>query len=126
MLITLNQLGKVYIQFGLDEKNRMANNTIKFIDDQITGVNQSLQMAGDKFTSFRAQNRTVDLGQEASTVVEKLKQIEGERANVDLKLEYYNNLKYYLENRDQNKDLVAPSLVGVTDEALNTKVIRFK
>jgi len=120
----LNQLGKVYIQFGLDEKNRMANNTIKFIDDQITGVNQSLQIAGDKFTSFRAQNRTVDLGQEASSVVEKLKQIEGERSNVDLKLEYYNNLKYYLENRDQNKDLVAPSLVGVTDEALNEKVIQ--
>ncbi|MEY4930826.1 MAG: hypothetical protein RI909_1550, partial [Bacteroidota bacterium] len=120
----LNQLGRVYIQFGLDEKNRMANNTIKFIDDQITGVNQSLQSAGDKFTSFRAQNRTVDLGQEASSVVEKLKQIETERANVDLKLEYYNNLKYYLENRDQNKDLMAPSLVGVTDEALNQKVIR--
>lgn len=120
----LNQLGKVYIQFGLDEKNKMANNTIKFIDDQITGVNQSLQLAGDKFTSFRAQNRTVDLGQEASSVVEKLKQIETERANVDLKLEYYNNLKYYLENRDQNKDLMAPSLVGVTDEALNSKVIR--
>lgn len=120
----LNQLGKVYIQFGLDEKNKMANNTIKFIDDQITGVNQSLQLAGDKFTNFRAQNRTVDLGQEASTVVEKLKQIESERANVDLRLEYYNNLKYYLENRNQNKDLMAPSLVGVTDEALNQKVIR--
>ncbi len=119
----LNQLGKVYIQFGLDEKNKMANNTIKFIDDQITGVNQSLQLAGDKFTSFRAENKTVDLGQEASTVVEKLKQIESERANVDLKLEYYSNLKYYLENRDKNKDLVAPSLVGVTDEALNQKVI---
>ncbi len=119
----LNQLGKVYIQFGLDEKNRMANNTIKFIDDQITGVNQSLQIAGDKFTSFRAQNKTVDLGQEASSVVEKLKQIETERANVDLKLEYYKNLKYYLENRNENKDLMAPSLVGVTDEALNQKVI---
>jgi len=120
----LNQLGRVYIQFGLDEKNRMANNTIKFIDDQITGVNQSLQIAGDKFTSFRAENRTVDLGQEASSVVEQLKQIESERANVGLRLEYYNNLKYYLENRDQNKDLMAPSLVGVTDEALNLKVIR--
>lgn len=120
----LNQLGKVYIQFGLDEKNRMANNTIKFIDDQITGVNQSLQTAGDKFTNFRSQNRTVDLGQEASSVVEKLKLIESERASVDLKLEYYNTLKYYLENRDQNKDLMAPSLVGVTDEALNLKVVR--
>jgi capsular exopolysaccharide synthesis family protein len=120
----LNQLGRVYIQYGLDEKNRIANNTIKFIDDQITGVDQSLQLAGDQFSSFRARNRTVDLGQEASTVVEKLKVIEAERANLDLKLEYYSNLKFYLENRDQNKDLVAPSLVGVTDDALNTKVLK--
>ncbi len=120
----LNQLGKIYIQFGLDEKNRIANNTIKFIDDQITGVDRSLQLAGDKFTSFRSQNRTVDLGSEASSVVEKLKVIETERANLEMKLEYYKNLKFYLENRDKNKDLVAPSLVGVTDDALNSKVLK--
>lgn len=118
----LNQLGKIYIQYGLEEKNRVANNTIKFIDDQIAGVNSSLQSAGDKFTSFRSQNKTVDLGQEASAIVDKLKQVESDRANVDLKLEYYNNLKFYLDNRDQNNDLVAPSLPGVTDEALNATV----
>jgi capsular exopolysaccharide synthesis family protein len=120
----LNQLGRVYLQFGLDEKNRIANNTIKFIDDQITGVDRSLQQAGDQFSSFRSRNRTVDLGQEATTVVAKLKEIDVERSNLELKLEYYNNLKYYLQNRDENKDLVAPSLVGVTDDALNQKVIQ--
>ena len=120
----LNQLGKIYIQFGLDEKNRIANSTIKFIDDQITGVDRSLQIAGDQFSDFRSRNRTVDLGQEATTVVDKLKQIEAERADIDLTLDYYNNLKFYLENRDQNKDLVAPSLGGNTDEALNQKVLR--
>jgi capsular exopolysaccharide synthesis family protein len=120
----LNQLGRVYLQFGLDEKNRIANNTIKFIDDQITGVDRSLQQAGDQFSSFRSRNRTVDLGQEATSVVAKLKEIDVERSDLELKLEYYNNLKYYLQNRDENKDLVAPSLVGVTDDALNQKVIQ--
>jgi len=120
----LNQLGKIYIQFGLDEKNRMANNTIKFIDDQITGVDRSLQLAGDQFSSFRSRNRTVDLGQEATSVVDKMKTIEAERSALDTKLDYYNNLKFYLDNRDQNKDLVAPSIVGVTDDALSTKVLR--
>jgi tyrosine-protein kinase Etk/Wzc len=120
----VNQLGKVYIQFGLDEKNRIANNTIKFIDDQITGVDRSLQLAGDQFSSFRTRNRTVDLGTEATSVVEKLKGIETERSNLELKLDYYNNLKFYLENRDQNKDLVAPSIVGVTDESLNARVLK--
>jgi capsular exopolysaccharide synthesis family protein len=114
----LDQLSKIYIQFGLEKKNRVASNTIKFIDNQITGVNSSLQSAGDQFTSFRSQNKTVDLGQEASSVVEKLRQVEAERTKLDLKLESYNNLKYYLENRDQNKDLVAPSIEQLSDPAL--------
>ena len=118
----LNELGKIYIQFGLDEKNRVANNTIKFIDSQIAGVNSTLQTAGDVFSNFRAQNRTVDLGQEAAKVVEQLQQIEKDRADLDLRIDYYNNLKFYLDNRGQNKDLVAPSLAKVTDEALNAMV----
>jgi tyrosine-protein kinase Etk/Wzc len=120
----MNQLGKVYIQFGIDEKNRIADNTIKFIDDQISGVNQTLQVAGDRFSNFRSRNRTVDLGQEASSVVEKQNQIEKDRADIELRLSYYNNLKYYLENRDLNNDLVAPSLVGVTDNTLTTRVAK--
>jgi tyrosine-protein kinase Etk/Wzc len=120
----LNQLGKIYIQFGLDEKNRVANNTIKFIDDQISGVNVNLQQAGNQFSSFRAQNRTVDLGKEATAVVDRLKLIENDRAALLLKLDYYNNLKYYLDNRSVNDDLVAPSIVGVTDDALNANVLR--
>ena len=120
----LNQLGKIYIQFGLDEKNRVANNTIKFIDDQITGVNSSLQNTGDQFSSFRSQNKTIDLRQEAALVVDKLKKIEAERGEVDLKLDYYNNLNFYLDNRDQNRDMVAPSLSGSTDNALNSTVMK--
>ncbi len=118
----LNELGKIYIQFGLDEKNRVANNTIKFIDSQIAGVNSTLQSAGDRFSSFRAQNKTVDLGQEAAKVVEQLQQIEKDRADLDLRIDYYNNLKFYLDNRGQNKDLVAPSIAKLTDEALNAMV----
>jgi capsular exopolysaccharide synthesis family protein len=114
----LEQLSKMYIQYGLEKKNRQASNTINFIDNQIAGVNSSLQNAGNTFTNFRAENRTVDLGREASVVVEKLRQVEADRANLDLRLESYNNLKYYLENRDQNKDLVFPSIEQLKDPAL--------
>ncbi|HCW08688.1 MAG TPA: hypothetical protein DGG95_15120, partial [Cytophagales bacterium] len=114
----LDQLSKMYIQYGLEKKNRKASNTITFIDNQIAGVNYSLQSAGNMFTNFRAENRTVDLGREASLVVENLKKVEADRANLDLRLESFNNLKYYLENRDQNKDLVFPSIEQLTDPAL--------
>jgi tyrosine-protein kinase Etk/Wzc len=118
----LNRLSSLYIQTGLDEKNRMANNTVRFIDNLIAGVNDSLQIAGNSFTNYRSRNKTVDLGREASGVVEKLKSLDSDQSMINLRLEYYNNLKYYLDNKEEIKDLVAPAIVGVTDNALNDLV----
>jgi capsular polysaccharide biosynthesis protein len=112
----LNRLCSFYIQYGLDEKNRMANGTVRFIDNLIAGVTDSLQTAGNSFTNYRSRNRTVDLGQEATSVVQKIKDLDNELSNLNLKLEYYTNLKYYLDNKEEIKDLVAPSLVGVSDD----------
>jgi len=120
----LNKLGSFYIQYGLDEKNRMANSTVRFIDKLIEGVNVDLQTAGNVFTDFRAKNRTVDLGQEATSVVERLKDIDRQQAELNLRLDYYSNLKYYLDNKDEIKDLVAPTLVGQSDEALNSLITK--
>ncbi len=120
----LNRLGSLYIQSGLDEKNRMANNTVRFIDNLIAGVNDSLQIAGNTFTNYRSRNRTVDLGREATGVVEKIKALDSEQSMINLKLEYYNNLKYYLDNKEEIKDLVAPAIVGVQDNSLNDLVAK--
>lgn len=118
----LNKLASYYIQAGLDEKNRIANGTVHFIDNLIEGVNDSLQMAGNTFTNFRSRNRTVNLGEEATRVMDQLKDLNAEQQRLNLKLEYYTNLKYYLENREDIKDLVAPSIVGVNDDELNSMV----
>lgn len=120
----LNKLGSFYIQYGLDEKNRMANNTVHFIDKLIEGVNVDLQQAGNVFTDFRSRNRTVDLGQEATAVVEQLKEIDRAQSQLNLRLDYYNNLKYYLDNKEEIKDLVAPTLVDDTDDALNSLITK--
>jgi tyrosine-protein kinase Etk/Wzc len=120
----VNRLASLYIQTGLDEKNRMANNTVRFIDNLISGVNDSLQIAGNTFTNYRSRNKTVDLGREASSVVEKIKSLDSEQSMINLRLDYYNNLKYYLDNKEDIKDLVAPALVGITDEALSGLVAK--
>lgn len=120
----LNELGEVYIQFGLNEKNRVADMTVRFIDGQIAGVTDSLQLAGQDFTNFRSTNKIVDLGQEGGLVVDKLEEIERQESIGNMKVEYYNNLQQYLKNSDQMEDLVAPSVVGVTDPALNALVLK--
>ena len=119
----LNELGKVYIAFGLSGKNRVANNTVNFIENQIAGVTESLHSAGEDFTDFRSQNRIVDLGQEGGIVIKKLEEIEQEEALSKMKIDYYKNLKQYLNDAGQMEDLIAPSVVGVTDPALNSLVL---
>lgn len=120
----LNELANVYIEFGLEEKNKIADNTLRFISNQIVGITDSLQVASKDFTNFRSRNKIVDLGQEASMVVQSLEQIETEEAASKMRLEYYNNLKKYLSDAKQMKDLVAPSVVGITDNTLNALVLK--
>mgnify|MGYP001765448159 CR=1 FL=1 len=36
-----------------------------------------------------------------------MKALDNEESQVSLKLDYYNSLKYYLDNKEQIKDLVA-------------------
>lgn len=119
----LNELSAVYIQFGLNEKNRIANTTMNFIENQIASVTESLQTAGQDFTDFRSKNKIVDLGQEGGLIIEKMEEVEQEEMLSKIKLDYYYNLKKYLSNAEQMKDLIAPSVVGITDPALNSLVL---
>jgi tyrosine-protein kinase Etk/Wzc len=120
----LNELARVYIDFGLEEKNTVADNTLRFINNQLIGITDSLNVASDDFTNFRSKNRIVDLGQEASLVVKRFEEVGREEAASRMKLEYYNNLKKYLTDAKQMRELVAPSVVGITDGSLNALVLK--
>ena len=123
-VLYLNKLMDVFLQYGIDEKNKAAENTIRFIDEQISGVNESLESAGATFTNFRTSNRTVNLDLEASAIIERQNQIEAELMQLDNRLDYYHDLKYYLENKGENNNLIAPNLTTFTDDFLKANVER--
>ena len=120
----MNGLMATFLDFGVKEKNRGAENTIRFIDEQISGVNQSMESAGESFSEFRASNKTVDLSREAGSMVEKKNQLETEINRINSKLDYCINLKNYLENRSIDKDFIAPVITGYSDDLLKKQVER--
>ncbi|MBN2166757.1 MAG: polysaccharide biosynthesis tyrosine autokinase [Marinilabiliaceae bacterium] len=124
MVDYLNELMKVYIAYGLDQKNKTSENTVRFIDAQLDNLVDSLTQAGENFTRFRSQKGIVDLSQEASLVMEKLQTLEEEKNTAGQRLEYYRNLRQYMGNADQMKAIVAPSVVGITDPTLNSQVMK--
>ena len=120
----LNELSWVYIQFGLREKNRTSENTVRFIDSQLEGIVDSLQLTGRSFTDFRSRNRVMDLSQEAGMIIERMEQLQSEKSMAELRLQYYRKLRDYLGDASHMKKVVAPSVVGVTDPALNALVLK--
>ncbi|WP_158826197.1 GumC family protein [Mucilaginibacter lacusdianchii] len=120
----LNELGNVYIQFGLAEKNRLANNTVEFIDKQLAGVSDSLQVASNNVTSYRSNNNIVDVDQQSTSIIENMSKLESDEATARMKVDYFRSLKRYINNSGALRNLVAPSVVGVTDPSLNALVIQ--
>lgn len=106
----LNALGNTYLKFGLDQKNQSAVNTLSFIRSQLSGVADSLHKSGDRYTDFRTRNKVVDLTTEGAMVLQKVEDIDKQESLLKLKMDYYNGLNQHLNDQDQLKSFVAPSM----------------
>ena len=114
----LNTLMELYILQGKEWKSRAADNTINFIEAQLGLISDSLRLAESTMENFRLNNRFVDLTLEGTLVLQRLEKFEGEKNMLGLQLQYYEYLLEYLDSRDDEKSIISPSIMGVTDPVL--------
>lgn len=120
----LNELVTVYIAQKMDLQNEAQRRSLEFINAQLAGISDSLDIAGDKFTAFRSKNTIIDLSTEGSLVMNNLKDIESERAKSQIQLDYFQNVLSYLEESGDLTKIVSPSVVGIQDASLNMLVVK--
>jgi tyrosine-protein kinase Etk/Wzc len=119
----LNELINVYIKSKMNVESEAQRRSLDFINAQLTGISDSLNIASTKFTNFRSANQVIDLGEEGRVVMDNLKVIETEKAQSQMQLDYFLNLQTYL-NSSNYKEIVTPSVVGINDASLNALVIK--
>lgn len=117
----LNMLMKVFLDNELNEKNIIARNTVNFIDMQLSGVSDSLNYTEKKLEQFRSSNRTYNISTEATTIFEKLTELEKSLAHERFKRGYYLNLQDYLV-RENYSEILVPAGLGIEDPVLNKLV----
>jgi len=120
----LNELVRVYLELKLDLQTQSQKRSIEFIDSQISGISTDLSKAENTFTEFRSRNQIIDLSSQGSLIMEQLKEIEQEKSQLQMQLDYFKNLQRYLGNIQNADQLVAPSVVGITDATLNSLVLK--
>lgn len=117
----INKLMEMYLQRELDEKNRASESTVTFIDNQLSGITESLETSENRLQEYRTENNIFNLSEEGAVIFEKMQELDKERSQAELNLKYYQTLNDYLKNNAEG-DLVAPSIIGVTDPLLNSLV----
>jgi|WetSurMetagenome_2_1015567.scaffolds.fasta_scaffold00270_23 tyrosine-protein kinase Etk/Wzc len=114
----LNKLMEIYMLQGLESKNETAEKTIKFIDEQIGSISDSLRIAENHMENFRLSNRLIDLSREGSLIQNRLEGFQNERSTLILQKKYYGYLQEYLNTKNETGDIVSPGAMGVTNASL--------
>lgn len=122
----LTKLFDVYQSKKLTQMNAFAEGTIKFIDDQLASVTDSLQGAENRMVSFQKSRNSINIDETAKNSEGRLIGLETEREQLTLKNKYYKNLLTNIQKDTNVNAIVAPFAVGIEDPVLTDLILELK
>jgi tyrosine-protein kinase Etk/Wzc len=114
----VNALSEQYLQKGTERKNLIAENTIKFIDTQVSEISDSLNYSETLLQNYRSENKVMNMDFQSQQVMTALETLKDQHANILVKSKYYDYLRQYLNDNKNGQDLIAPSSLGIDDPIL--------
>ena len=116
----VNTLMIEYVSRGLEKKNMVSQNTIEFIDSELTGIQASLSESERELKDFRTRNDLMNLDLQANQVYTNLRALDKERSEMAVNVKIYKKLQDYIRVQiDDPENLAAPSTMGINDPLLN-------
>lgn len=120
----LNKLTEVYNLQAINEKNVIATNTLKFIDEQLEGLTQNLKASEQKIEGYKQQNQISNINTELSSNVENLGAYESQLSRNKIQLEVLQSIEHYLAN-PSSIDIDVTTTLTIDDNTLSTLVERY-
>lgn len=110
----LNKLVEVYIKNGIDEKNKIASNTLNFIQERLKYIEQGLSDVELGIENFKTDRGITDIGSEAKLFLENVKDYDSDLNKVTIQLNLIKGIEDYLLD-NQSKIHSVPSSIGIED-----------
>jgi len=119
----LNNYLESYLDENLKKKNRIALNTINFIESQLSDISDSLVMSESKLRDYRSTYQVTDLSYQGQQALQQMTQIENERSTLQVQERYYNYVLEYLSKNEDMAGLAPPSVANVVDPIMNSLIL---
>jgi capsular exopolysaccharide synthesis family protein len=113
----LNELLKVYNRAAILDKNVLAANTLKFVQDRLNYVVNELDSVENKLQNYKAQNKITDISAQGQIYLENVAANDQKISDINVQLAILDQVEKYVNNKGDLGGVV-PSTLGVADPAL--------
>jgi tyrosine-protein kinase Etk/Wzc len=120
----LNSLVTEYRQRNIEEKNRVADNTIQFIDERLGIIYHELgDIEGGK-EGFQQRHSLINIETQSQQESLELTEVRKKLDDAEVQLQVMDLIKSYISNPARKFELV-PSNLGITDFTLNKLITAY-
>ena len=120
----LNKLIAKYAQSNIDDKNMIADSTIKFIRNRLNIISNELGDLEGNIQGFKERNNLADMSEQSKILVQNTTQYVNDLSKVETQLNILTSLQNYLKDETRNKR-VLPSTTLASDAVFNGLIERY-
>ena len=113
----LQSLITIYNIQGIEDKNKVSDNTVSFLTERLSAVANELQGVEGSVEKFKSQNRVTDLSSDAKQYLDLSQQVDIQKAQSQTQLNIIDALEKDLRANQDNPKLV-PSTLGINEPSL--------
>lgn len=108
----LTKLINLYVQGNIDDKNEVADSTIKFIRNRLSLISSELGDLEGNIQGFKQKNNLADMTEQSKLLVQNTSAFMNELSKVETQLSILSNLQDYLKDESGNRVLPSSILPG--------------
>lgn len=108
----LTELINKYVQGNIDDKNEVADSTIKFIRNRLAFISSELGDLEGNIQGFKQKNNLADMTEQSKLLVQNTSSFMNELSKVETQLSILSNLQDYLKDESGNRVLPSSILPG--------------
>ncbi|RYF70247.1 MAG: polysaccharide biosynthesis tyrosine autokinase, partial [Cytophagaceae bacterium] len=113
----LDRLIYFYELSSLQDKNRVAANTLRFVEDRLGIISRELTTVEGDIQRYKTNSGIVDLSSESELFLDKVKENDTQLSQVNIQLGTLREIETYLASKSGNR-VVSPSTVGLESPTL--------
>lgn len=120
----LNELLKVYKQASILDKNQLAANTLKFVNERLAIVSNDLDSVENVLQRFKAKNKITDISAQGQMYLQNVAANDQQISDINVQLAMLDQVEQYVEGKGDLGGIVPASAGQVDTDPVLTNLLQ--